>query len=97
MSVEGVELQHRSFLSSAVVKVSGQPHAPADLFPRKEPQVTLARRLSGKHTRSGVSEKRKILLHLPGFLTRIVQPISSLIRYMICNCYRCLMAKLLPK
>jgi hypothetical protein len=43
-----------------------------------------------------VSEKRKNSLHLPGFLSRIVQTISGLIRYTICNCYTYLMAKLLP-
>ena len=68
MYVEGVELQFRSFLSSALVKVNGQPHAPADLFPGKEPQVTLARRLSGKHTRSGRFGKEKNSLIPAGIL-----------------------------
>jgi hypothetical protein len=58
--VEGAEI--RSFLSSALVKVNGQPHAPPDLFPGKEPQGTMVRRLSGKHTRSGQFGKEKIIL-----------------------------------
>jgi len=68
MSVDGVELQIRSFLSSAMVTLSGQPHAPADLFPGKEPHGTLARRLSEKHTRSGRFGKEKNSLAPAGIL-----------------------------
>jgi hypothetical protein len=68
MYVEGVQLQFRSFLSSALVKVNGQPHPPADLFTGKEPQGTLARRLSGKHTRFGHFGKGKTFLAPAGIL-----------------------------
>jgi hypothetical protein len=68
MYVEGGVLQFRSFLSLTLVKVNGQPHAPADVFPGKEPKGTLSRRLSGKHTRSGRFGKEKKFLPLAGIL-----------------------------
>jgi hypothetical protein len=63
-----VEVGLSSFLSAALAKVNGQPHAPADLFPGKEPQGTLARRLSGKNTRPGHFGKEKKFVTPAGIL-----------------------------
>jgi hypothetical protein len=60
--------------------VSGQPHAPAALPPRKEPYYPLDRRLGGLQSRSGRGgeEKNSNLPHRESNpRTPIVQPVAQ--------------------
>ena len=56
------------------MRVGGQLHAPAALFPGKRPGSPLYRRLGGPQGRSGRVRK---IAPTPGFDPRTVQPVAS--------------------
>jgi hypothetical protein len=57
----GVDVQIHIFLTSVLVEVTGQLHAPADFAPGKDPRYPLDRRLSGPESPSGRHGEVKIL------------------------------------
>jgi hypothetical protein len=54
---EGVDIQIHIVLTSALVEVNGQLHAPATLLLGKEPWYSLDRRFGGPPNRYGQHEK----------------------------------------
>jgi hypothetical protein len=75
----GVDVEIHIFLTSALVGVSGQLHAPAALPLGKSPRYPFYRRLGGPQSRSGQYGEVKIFtqtgLELP--LPLVVQPVVS--------------------
>jgi hypothetical protein len=64
------------FLTSALIEMSGQLHAPAALLPEKKFRYSLERSLGGPLRRSGRCGEEKGLA-LPGIRTPAIQLLAS--------------------